>query len=59
MTQPPIYSAVFRQIHNVNFLNCKSCRNVTLLTIGSAELLPGYVFGFNLNSDSAVDADVI
>ncbi|APW46538.1 IS1/IS1595 family N-terminal zinc-binding domain-containing protein [Rhodoferax antarcticus] len=56
MALPPMYVAVDRQTHIVNWSNRKDRRNVALTAIGSADLVSGYVFGFNLNFDAAVDA---
>lgn len=56
---PSMYIAVDRQVHNVNWSNRKDRRNVALTAIGSADLVSGYVFGFNLNFDPAMDADAV
>lgn len=59
MALPPMYVAVDRQVHIVNWSNRKDRRNVALTAIGSADLVSGYVFGFNLNFDAGVDADAV
>lgn len=50
-----MYVAVDRQVHYVNWSNRKDRRNVALTAIGSADLTTGYVFGFNLNFDPALN----
>lgn len=59
MALPSMYVAVDRQVHNVNWSNRKDRRNVALTAIGSADLVSGYVFGFNLNFDPSMDADAV
>ena len=59
MSLPSMYIAVDRQIHNVNWSNRRDRRNVALTAIGSADLVSGYVFGFNLNFDPSMDADAV
>lgn len=59
MALPSMYVAVDRQVHNVNWSNRKDRRNVALTAIGSADLVSGYVFGFNLNFDPTVDAAAV
>jgi transposase-like protein len=55
MALPKMYVAVDRQTHNVNWSNRKDRRNVALSAIASADLGSGYVFGFHLNFDPALD----
>ena len=55
MSLPSMYIAVDRQVHNVNWSNRRDRRNVALTAIGSADLVSGYVFGFNLNFDPSMD----
>lgn len=59
MTLPKVYLAVDRQTHNVNWSNRKDRRNVVLNAIASADLVSGYVFGFNLNFDPALDPEEV
>ena len=55
MPLPKMYLAVDRQIHNVNWSSRRDRRNVQLSAIGSADLDSGYVFGFHINFDPALD----
>lgn len=55
MKFPQMYIAVDRQVHYVNWSNRKDRRNVALNAIGSADLDTGYVFGFHVNFDPALD----
>jgi transposase-like protein len=59
MALPSMYIAVDRQIHNANWSNRRDRRNVALTAIGSADLVSGYVFGFNLNFNPSMDADAV
>jgi transposase-like protein len=59
MALPCMYVAVDRQVHNVNWSNRRDRRNVALTAIGSADLVSGYVFGFNLNFDPSMDANAV
>lgn len=52
---PKMYVAVDRQIHNVNWTSRKDRRNVQLAAIASADLASGFVFGFHVNFDPALD----
>ena len=52
---PKMYIAVDRQTHNVNWSNRRDRRNIQLSAIASADLNSGYVFGFHLNFDPALD----
>lgn len=55
MLLPKMYVAVDRQTHNVNWSSRRDRRNVQLSAIGSADLNSGYVFGFHINFDPALD----
>ncbi len=55
MSLPKMYLAVDRQVHNVNWSSRRDRRNVQLSAIGSADLDSGYIFGFHLNFDPALD----
>ena len=59
MPLPPMYVAIDRQTHNVNWSNRKDRRNVALTAISSADLNSGYVFGFHLNFDESLDATTV
>jgi transposase-like protein len=59
MALPSMYVALDRQVHNVNWSNRKDRRNVALTAVASADLMTGYVFGFNLNFDPAMDSNVV
>jgi transposase-like protein len=59
MTLPKMYLAVDRQAHNVNWSNRRDRRNVVLNAVASADLDSGYVFGFHLNFDPALDPDAV
>ena len=52
---PKMYVAVDRQIHNVNWTSRKDRRNVQLAAIASADLTSGFIFGFHVNFDPALD----
>jgi transposase-like protein len=52
---PPMYVAVDRQAHTVNWSTRADRRNIVLNAIGSADLESGYVFGFHLNFDAAME----
>lgn len=47
--------SVDRQMHSINWKDCKDRRNVILYAIGSADRKSGYVFGIHLNFDSSVN----
>jgi hypothetical protein len=55
MPLPSMRIAIDRQTHNVNWSNRRDRRNVSLSAIASADLDTGYVFGFHLNFDPAMD----
>ena len=55
MSLPKMYLAVDRQVHNVNWTSRRDRRNVQLSAIGSADLDSGYIFGFHLIFDPALD----
>jgi len=59
MPLPSMYVAVDRQVHYVNWSSRRDRRNVALTAIGSADLTSGYVFGFNLNFDPALNPAVV
>lgn len=59
MALPSMYIALDRQVHNVNWSTRKDRRNVALTAVASADLASGYVFGFNLNFDAAMDANKV
>lgn len=59
MPLPSMYVAVDRQVHYVNWSNRKDRRNVALSAIGSADLVSGYVFGFNLNFDPELNPSFV
>jgi transposase-like protein len=52
---PSMYVAVDRQAHTVNWSTREDRRNIVLNAIGSADLGSGYVFGFHLNFDAALE----
>lgn len=56
---PKMYVAVDRQTHNVNWSNRRDRRNIQLNAIASADLNTGYVFGFHLNFDPALDPSLV
>lgn len=55
MLLPKMYLAVDRQSHNVNWSSRRDRRNIQLSAIASADLASGYVFGFHINFDPALD----
>ena len=59
MPLPRMYVAVDRQAHNVNWSAREDRRNVVLNAVASADLDSGYVFGFHLNFDPAMNPDEV